>query len=1362
MPSKLLETLKQQLETLCDDFDLLNLLSEWTDKENSEVNSLLNKVIAVETEILKIESEKSTSEGLELLTAARKILKLIKQSRQEKTKNTMAKVDRVEVYDSTEPFSEWLEIFENYLELQKIEQSVTKVRYLIHNMGITNAKQLVKACKPKKVVDLTYDEVVDKCLNIFESKIDEIAANNSFYTMNQGQETINEYAIKLQAVAASCKFSDAELDKNLKNKFISGIADKDVKFELLKSTTLKTFAEAVSYATSIEKCKIEARNGTSQIHSVHNNKKYKPKVNEQKSKESKAASSKNVAKTDKKVDKTQCYFCKKKGHWKKDCYKYKNYLQNKTVSQLNIGNLSCNSIMSGEKEYVTVKLNGIQQVCEVDTGSPVLLMGIQQYKEKFSDNKLQQCKNNMSVANGQQLQVMGQFSADISGNDKEGQIRVVVQRNLMPVPLLGIEAMDIIFPEWRKAFNINQVRNFDFVKTVKQNFPAVIDGALDTPIRDVEVELTLKPDAMPIFAKALPIPLNLREQVGSMLDKMVEEKILETVEDAKWASPIVIPRKSDGTLRLCINPKKTLNHQLSDDHYPLPNITDLFVEIGGHEFYSIIDMKGAYQQLQLSEKSKELVTINTHRGLFRFTRLPFGVKTASSIFQRVIEQILKPFEWAFAYIDDIIIISDSKSEMEDRLMTLFHALVKHNVKVNLDKCKFLVKEVKYLGHKLTKEGLSPADDKVQAISNAQRPTNVKELQSFLGLVNYCAKFIHKLSDKASPLLKLLNKNAKYQWDTEQEEAFNILRSEMSEGKILAHYNSHEEISVFCDASDVGISGVLCHKYQGSHRPVFFVSRTLTSSERNYPILHRELLAIVFSLEKFYKYVYGKKITIFTDHKPLLAIVKKGTYLPMVATRVHRYLFRLMPFDVEIFYKPGKSNNLADFASRFPISADLSQEDREEEQRYEINLIEDNQNIDLKLMAEYTAQDNLLMKLKEYIIKGWPENIREDMKPYSSVKELLSISRGVILRDQRVVVPRILRNDVMRVLHKGHLGITQTKQLARQYFYWPGLNKDIEISVKACETCKAVNADKTERVYSTWPTPTVPFERVHLDFFHFQEKTFLIMVDSFSKWVDVKVMQKTDLQAVQRAFLEMFENFGDPGTVVTDNGPPFGSPGFDQFLINRKIKPLKSPPYHPASNGSAERWVQTVKNKLKKAVMQSPFTKDKLIELLFLLRNTPSSGKIPSHEVFSFKPRTDLEKFMKEVKNLEGREDGKGTGYRKEENPESMIPRHRIFSEREIAFVKTPGGGNNVKCEIIQKVGKVTYKVKIGELVKLVHANQLIKFQGEKRIISVPAPVEENVVPPLTENQNGSQTPVRIQRNRKAPFRYQAPDWRKKK
>ena len=328
------------------------------------------------------------------------------------------------------------------------------------------------------------------------------------------------------------------------------------------------------------------------------------------------------------------------------------------------------------------------------------------------------------------------------------------------------------------------------------------------------------------------------------------EGILEPVELSDWAAPIVAILKSDRTsVHICGDFRLTVNPVSKLDSYSIPKVEDLFARLSKGKLFSKIDLSHAYQQLPLDEGSKKYVVINTHKGLFRFTRLPFGISSAPGIFQRVIEGILKDIPRVGCYLDDILVTGDSEEEHLSNLEKVFDRLNEAGLRIKLSKCEFMKPSVQYLGHRNDRAGLHLLADKVEAIQNAPASKSVRELKACLRLLTYYSKFLPNMSIKLHPLYRLLRKNTPFIWGDSQGKAFEESKSQLSTSSFLAHFDTTLPLILACDASAYGIGVVLAHRFpHGSEKLIGYASRTLNSAERNYSQLEKEGLACVFGIK----------------------------------------------------------------------------------------------------------------------------------------------------------------------------------------------------------------------------------------------------------------------------------------------------------------------------------------------------------------------------------------------------------------------------------------------------------------------------------------------------------------------------------
>ena len=341
-----------------------------------------------------------------------------------------------------------------------------------------------------------------------------------------------------------------------------------------------------------------------------------------------------------------------------------------------------------------------------------------------------------------------------------------------------------------------------------------------------KAKISVDPSAQPRYCKAHPVPYALREKVDQELDRLEREGIIEPVQFAEWVAPVVPVLKQDKkSLRLCGDFKLTVNKASKLYKYPIPKIEYLFARLAGGKSFSKLDMAQAYQQLVLDEESREYVVINTHRGPYRYNRLPFGLSSAPGIFQRVMESVLRGIPGVVVYLDDILITAPTDEEHVVTVAVVLERLKEAGLRLKKEKCVFLAPSVIYLGHLIDSQGLHPVQEKVQAIQEAPQPTNVTQLKSYLGLLSYYSKFLRNLSTAMAPLYKLLKHDEPWKWTEGQSQAFKQSKELILSSQVLVHFDPKLPIRLACDASDYGIGAVLSHRMpDGSEKPIGFFSR----------------------------------------------------------------------------------------------------------------------------------------------------------------------------------------------------------------------------------------------------------------------------------------------------------------------------------------------------------------------------------------------------------------------------------------------------------------------------------------------------------------------------------------------------------
>ena len=408
--------------------------------------------------------------------------------------------------------------------------------------------------------------------------------------------------------------------------------------------------------------------------------------------------------------------------------------------------------------------------------------------------------------------------------------------------------------------------------------------------------------------------------VEEELERLEKNGTIASVKSSRWASPIVPVVKDDGSVRICGDYKIGVNKALVVDVYPLPTPEDLFATLAGGAVFSKLDLSHAYQQLPLSEESKEIVTINTHKGLYTYNRLPFGISSAPAVFQRTLETLLSNIDGVGLYLDDILVCGRNIDEHDSRLREVLKRLSKAGLKLKKSKCLIGVPEVIYLGHKVSASGIQPLPEKVRAIAEAPAPIDKPELQSYIGMVTYYDKFLPQLSTVLEPLHRLLRKDAKFVWKQAQQEAFEKSKQMLQCSPVLAHYDPSKPLVLTVDASAYGLGAVLAHAMEDKHdQPIAYKSRKLTETERRYAVLDKEALAIAFGLKKFHKYLYGRQFVIITDHKPLLGLLGEDKSIPaMTSPRLQRFAIAMTAYMYKLIHRPGAQIANADGLSRLPL------------------------------------------------------------------------------------------------------------------------------------------------------------------------------------------------------------------------------------------------------------------------------------------------------------------------------------------------------------------------------------------------------------------------------------------------------------
>uniref|UniRef100_A0AC35GTQ6 Uncharacterized protein n=1 Tax=Panagrolaimus sp. PS1159 TaxID=55785 RepID=A0AC35GTQ6_9BILA len=667
--------------------------------------------------------------------------------------------------------------------------------------------------------------------------------------------------------------------------------------------------------------------------------------------------------------------------------------------------------------------------------------------------------------------------------------------------------------------------------------------------------------------------------------------------------------RKDGRPRLVVDYSTGLNDKLEEPCYQLPVPEDIFNQLSGCCVFSQLDFSDAYHQMELDEDSQELSTVSTPDGLFRYKRLGFGIKNAVSDFQETMDSMLDDIPSAASYLDDVLVFSTSVAEHKKALRRVLARITEWGFKLNPKKCKFFRSSIKFLGKLIDASGIRPDPEKVAAIQRMSEPVDVKSLRSFLGLVNYYQTFVSGFRQLREPLDDLLKNDATWSWTSKEQSAFDGIIKKLSEECLLTHYDPRLPITVAADASQNGMGGVISHILpNGLEKPIQFFSKSLNATQRKYSQTEKEGLALITAIKTFHRYLEGRKFTLFTDHKALLTIFSKKKALPILAAnRLHRWALFLAGYDFDIKYTQTTKFGQADALSRLIAQTKSGTELFEEED----DMDDDEAQVSAVLVNQIQALPVTAAEIvNEYDQDGHAQEILKLLQS-PTPESKFSLVNDVILMNDRVYIPANLRRRVLEQLHASHNGITITKQLARRHVYWPNITKDIDAMIQNCPACIQLCRSPVKATLASWPKSMNPGDRVHMDFAGpLLGHMLLVIVDSCSKWIDVKVLKPANAFTTIEAVSRYIADNGIPRVIVSDNGSQFASREFAAFCNRRGIKHIPSPVYTPQSNGQAERMVDVVKRFVKKRILTfGPNLKlnDCINDFLLGYRSTPSTA-----------------------------------------------------------------------------------------------------------------------------------------------------------
>lgn len=1130
----------------------------------------------------------------------------------------------------------WRDQFNLYLELTMSDaEEKMKVKLFYYLIG-ESGRELLETLMSDVAADArTVTNIIAKFDEHCNPSINETVERYRFFSKSQGAEqSIDNYVTELRMLAKTCNFGEIK-DSLIRDRIVCGINNEGLRERLLreKDLTLQTCIRICRAAElSRQNSKAIAGAAVEEVHAVRQGARldrHPPGSmitcrfcgkDHEKNKQKCPAFGK------------KCKKCGKPNHFAVKCRAQLRQGNHKSVNKvteqdsdeyediLTVGVANPETVKKKEEEnekktqlYAGMLLGKDLVKFQIDCGASCNVIPISLLSP---DIKLEDTKTVLIMYNQSKVRPLGKCKLKVRNprNHKLYRLEFQVVDNNCTVPLIGkraSEAMKLIKVHYENILAIDSIVTTEKPATsqwsleqIKTEYADVFrgDGCLEGEYK-IEIDNTVKPVQLP----KRRVPVAMMKPLKEELQDLQRRGIIVPVErSTNWISSMVVVQKPSGSLRVCIDPRP-LNRALKRSHFPLPTIDDILPELSKAKVFTVCDVKSGFWHVKLEEDSSYLTTFSSPFGRYRWLRMPMGISPAPEIFQRKLTVALEGLPGVYIIADDVLITGQGETQEsaerdhDEKLKAFLARCREKGIKLNADKFKLRQREVSYIGHLLTSDGLKIDPDKVRAITHMQKPTDVKAVQRLLGMVNYLSKFCAHLSDQCEALRQLTHKNCEWRWTAQHEEAFCKIKETIANAPVLKYYNPDEELTIQCDASEGGLGAALM---QGG-KPVAFTSRALTQTERGYAQIEKELLALLFGMEKFHHYTYGRKVAAQSDHKPLENILRKP--LLSAPKRLQRMMLRLQKYDVEVVYVPGPEMWLADTLSRAYLPESTPRGDVEAE----LETINMTQHVPISAdrfgsIRSATEKDKTLQTLIKTILQGWPKNKADTPKEighYYLFQEELSYQDGIVFRGERAVIPKQLWREITQCIHSSHLGVDGCLRRARECVYWQGMNEQIKSHVQQCDTCHAVDCNQQKETLRPHEMPDRPWAKVGTDLFTFDNKDYLITVDYYSNFWEIDYLTDTKSTTVIRKLKGHFARQGIPDIVISDNGPQFSSQEFQKFSDHWAFLHKTSSPGYPQSNGKAESAVKTAKRLMRKAQMsrQDPY--------LAILdhRNTPTHG-----------------------------------------------------------------------------------------------------------------------------------------------------------
>ena len=699
-------------------------------------------------------------------------------------------------------------------------------------------------------------------------------------------------------------------------------------------------------------------------------------------------------------------------------------------------------------------------------------------------------------------------------------------------------------------------------KRILESFPKVLNAAKTLPPVKHTVQHHIETSGRPVSAKYRRLDATRLEAAKVEFAELERQGVVRR-SSSDWASPLHMVRKSDGGWRPC-GDFRNLNLQTQPDRYTCPNIGDLTARLEGCKVFTKLDLRKGYHQVPVKPSDIKKTAIVTPFGLYEFVRMPFGLRNAGQTFQRMMDSILAGLEYCFVYLDDVLIASSTHEQHQEDLREVLARFEKHGLVLNGGKCVLGVSEVDYLGHRITATGIRPIASKVEAIDVFPQPETARQLQTYLGMVNFYRRFLPGAANVLRPLTEVLKggKTGKLLWTVEMQKAFQDSKRGIVNAVELAHPNQKAILSLAVDASMTHVGAVLQQRVGGGQlRPLAFYSHKLEPAQTKYSAFDRELLAVYLAIKHFRWMLEGRAFYVLTDHKPLTYALHRLT--DAVSARQQRHLSFIAEYTSDVRHIAGRDNVVADALSR-PAAAVAAPA---------------SSTVDFASLARAQRESNEVQEL------GLGSTLQlQDVEIQGQVLTC-DVSTGVL----RPVVPSQQKKVVFDAIHGlAHPGIRASRRMVSTRFVWKGMAGDITQWCRNCTGCATGKVTVQEETpVQQIPLPAQRFQHVHVDLVgpwpasEAGHTYVMTCVDRSTRWPEVLPLTDIRAETCADTFVSGWvARFGVPHSVTTDRGTQFTSAIWACLCAKLGMKHITTTAYHPQSNGMVERFHLQLKQSLR--------------------------------------------------------------------------------------------------------------------------------------------------------------------------------------